>query len=78
MFDKGRVLPTPKLVYGGTGTMVPKLGVWNMRNMKFFDARSMDFFGFINITRMVNDNDINLFVRELSKSGQEMGIPRCS
>jgi len=70
----GRVLPTPKLVYGGTGTMVPKLGVWNMRNMKFFDARSMDFFGFINITRMVNDNDINLFVRELSKSGQEMGM----
>jgi len=39
----GRVLPAPKLVYGQneTSSLVPRDGVWNMKNYKFIDAKSM-------------------------------------
>jgi len=72
----GRVLPAPKLVYGQgeVSTMVPKDGTWNMRNLKFVDAKQMLHFGVINLTNQVNDQGINTFIASLKRAGQEMGI----
>ncbi len=79
----GRVLPAPKLVYGEreTCSIVPREGVWNMRNMKFIEAKSMNHFGLINITRC-GDREIDYFISALTKAGQDMGegilgFPKC-
>ena len=73
-FLKGRVLPPPKLAYGHneTATIEPRDGVWNMRNVKFIDARSMSHFGVINITR-TDDRAINTFIAALTAAGRDMG-----
>ena len=73
-FFLGRVLPTPKLVYGDkeSSTIIPRDGVWNMRNMKFIEAKSMNSFGLINITRC-GDREIDYFISSLTKAGREMG-----
>ena len=70
----GRVLPAPKLVYGDreSSTMVPKDGVWNMRSMKFIEAKAMNSFGLINLTRC-GDREIGFFISSLTKAGREMG-----
>ncbi|XP_046448978.1 protein argonaute-2-like isoform X2 [Daphnia pulex] len=72
---QGRVLPTPKLVYGDRecSSIIPKDGVWNMRNMKFIEAKAMNSFGLINITRC-GDREINFFIEALTKAGREMGM----
>ena len=71
----GRVLPAPKLVYGQgeVSTMVPRDGTWNMRNLKFIDAKKMLHFGVINLTNQLNDQGINTFISALTRAGQEMG-----
>ena len=73
----GRVLPAPKLVYGQneTSSLVPRDGVWNMKNYKFIDAKSMSHFGVINITR-TDDKAINTFIGALTAAGREMGMIR--
>ena len=70
----GRVLPAPKLVYGDreSSTMVPKDGVWNMRSMKFIEAKAMTSFGLINLTKC-GDREIGIFTSSLTKAGREMG-----
>lgn len=70
----GRVLPTPKLVYGDkeSTSIMPRDGVWNMRNMKFIEAKSMNAYGILNITRC-QDRDIETFVMALTRAGREMG-----
>jgi len=72
---KGRVLPAPKLSYGQneTSSVVPRDGVWNMRNLKFIDARVMSHFGVINITR-TDDRAINTFIGALTTAGRDMGM----
>lgn len=71
----GRVLPAPKLAYGAqeSSSIVPRDGVWNMRNTKFIEAKTMNHFGFLNITRCP-DQDIVTFVGALKRAGQEMGL----
>ena len=68
------MLPAPKLVYGDreSSTMVPEDGVWNMRSMKFIEAKAMNFFGLINITRC-GDREIKCFISSLTKACLEMG-----
>ena len=51
---------------------MPRDGVWNMRNLKFIDARSMSHFGVINITR-TDDRAINTFIAALTAAGRDMG-----
>uniref|UniRef100_A0A0P5QUR0 Argonaute-2 n=1 Tax=Daphnia magna TaxID=35525 RepID=A0A0P5QUR0_9CRUS len=72
---QGRVLPTPKLVYGDKEStpIMPRDGVWNMRNMKFIEAKSMNAYGILNITRC-QDRDIETFVMALTRAGREMGM----
>ncbi|XP_059352742.1 protein argonaute-2-like [Daphnia carinata] len=72
---QGRVLPTPKLVYGEKEStpITPRDGVWNMRNMKFIEAKSMNAYGILNITRC-QDRDIEIFVGALTRAGREMGM----
>ncbi|XP_046635455.1 protein argonaute-2-like isoform X1 [Daphnia pulicaria] len=72
---QGRVLPTPKLVYGDreSSSIVPRDGVWNMRKMKFIEAKSMNSFGLIDITKC-GDGAIDLFISALTKTGREMGM----
>ena len=43
-----------------------------MRNVKFIEAKSMNHFGLINITRC-GDREINTFIQALTRAGQEMG-----
>ena len=78
--SKGRVLPAPTLVYGQneTSIIVPRDGVWNMRNHKFIDAKSMSHFGVINIARdtRTDDRAINTFIDALTAAGRKMGIIR--
>lgn len=72
----GRVLPAPALVYGGdprNNTIVPREGVWNMRNQTFVDPRQMLRFGVLNISR-VRDDEIKRFVIALTESGRRMGM----
>jgi len=52
--------------------MVPRDGVWNMRNMKFIEAKAMNSFGIINVTRC-GDREIGLFMSSLTKVGRDMG-----
>jgi hypothetical protein len=52
--------------------MVPKDGVWNMRSMKFIEAKAMNSFGLINLTRC-GDREIGFFISSLTKAGREMG-----
>ena len=67
------MLPTPKLVYGdGEYYMVPRDGVRNMSNMKLIEAKAMNYFGIINVTRC-GDREIDLFMSSLTKVGREMG-----
>ena len=67
------MLPTPKLVYGdGEYYMVPRDGVRNMSNMKLIEAKAMNSFGVINVTRC-GDREIDLFMSSLTKVGREMG-----
>lgn len=70
----GRVLPAPKLAYGEreSSSIVPRDGVWNMANHKFIEAKAMEHYGFINITRC-SDQEIGTFVGALRRAGQEMG-----
>ena len=70
-------MPAPKLVYGQneTSSVVPRDGVWNMRNLKFIDAKVMTHFGLINITR-TDDRAINTFIGALTAAGKEMGMIR--
>lgn len=70
----GRVLPAPKLAYGiqESNTVIPKDGVWHMKNVKFVDARSMTHFGVMNITRC-QEKDINTFLDAVYRLGREMG-----
>ena len=77
LLSEGRVLPAPKLVYGQneTSSVVPRDGVWNMRTLKFIDAKVMTHFGLINITR-TDDRAINTFIGALTAAGREMGMIR--
>ena len=43
-----------------------------MRNMKFIEAKSINHFGLINITRC-GDREIGTFIQALTRAGQEMG-----
>ena len=52
--------------------MVPRDGVWNMRKMKFIEAKAMNSFGIINVTRC-GDREIGLFMSSLTKVGRDMG-----
>ena len=45
--------------------MVPRDGVWNMRNMKFIEAKAMNSFEVINVTRC-GDREIGLFMSSLT------------
>ena len=69
------MLPAPKLSYGQNemSSVVPRDGVWNMRNLKFIDARVMSHFGVINITR-TDDRAINTFIGALTAAGRDMGM----
>ena len=70
----GRVLPTPTLVYGEreSSPIVPRNGVWNMRNLKYVDAKSMSKYGVINTTRCSPQN-ISYFLDKLRETGLKMG-----
>ena len=67
------MLPAPKLDFGES-YMVPRDGVWNMRNLKFIEAKEMYSFGLINITKC-GDHETEFFISSLTKVGCEMGKP---
>lgn len=72
---RGRVLPTPKLVYGRNESqiIIPNDGVWNMTNMKLIEPKTLNCFGVINMTRCT-DKDVSTFLGVLMKAGGEMGL----
>ena len=71
---KGRILPAPTLAYGQLEStpLIPKDGVWSMKNVKFVDAKSMIHFGVLNITKC-SQKDIELFVEAVCRIGGDMG-----
>ena len=62
------------MVYGDreTSRVVPKDGTWNMRNLKFVDAKAIGKFGVLNIT-WVEEDHIQTFLKALGKATAEMG-----
>ncbi len=70
------MLSSPILVYGDkeSSKIDPIHGVWNMRNVKFIEAKEMYSFGLINITKC-GDHETEFFISSLTKVGCEMGKP---
>ena len=66
----------PVVVYGegeSSTMMVPKDGVWNMREMKFIDPKALNHFGLINTTECT-DHECDSFMASLISTAQEMGM----
>ena len=76
---KGRILPPPKLQYGGRtrAQAVPNQGVWDMRGKQFYHGIEIRVWAIACFApqRQVRDECIKVFVNQLQKISNDAGMP---
>jgi eukaryotic translation initiation factor 2C len=72
-----RVLPAPKVQYGGNSTHVPQDGSWNMRGKKFVVPMKIDSWAVLVCARSSSDEVkrfVSVFVRGCEDVGMAVGM----
>jgi eukaryotic translation initiation factor 2C len=76
---KGRVLPAPKLLYGGRtkATAVPNQGVWDMRGKQFHTGVEIKVWAIACFAQQqhVKENDLRNFTQQLQRISNDAGMP---
>jgi len=76
---KGRILPSPKLQYGGRNKMQanPCQGVWDMRSKQFYTGVEIRVWAVACFApqRTCTDHSIRLFIQQLQKISFDAGMP---
>lgn len=76
---RGRVLPPPKIQYGGDTRMqaTPNQGVWDMRGKQFHSGINIEVWAiacFAN-QRTCSDQHLRLFIKNLQRISEDAGMP---
>jgi len=76
---RGRVLPPPKLQYGGRTKQqaLPNQGVWDMRGKQFFSGVDIKDWAIACFApqRTVREDSLRTFTQQLQKISSDMGMP---
>ncbi|XP_078481805.1 protein argonaute-2 isoform X1 [Ciona intestinalis] len=76
---RGRVLPPPKIQYGGDTRMqaTPNQGVWDMRGKQFHSGISIDVWAIACFAhqRMCSDQHLRTFIKSLQRISEDAGMP---
>ena len=74
----GRILPPPKLQYGGRNRTqaLPNQGVWDMRGKQFYFGVSIDYWAIISFasSRVIKLESMNVFIAHLVKLSYDAGM----
>eukprot|EP01029_Cantina_marsupialis_P011809 TRINITY_DN262_c0_g1_i1.p1 TRINITY_DN262_c0_g1~~TRINITY_DN262_c0_g1_i1.p1 ORF type:complete len:990 (+),score=330.83 TRINITY_DN262_c0_g1_i1:54-3023(+) len=69
-----RILPEPMLAYGAKKTLKPRDGAWNMRDLKFVDAKELNCWGVVNFCGHLRYVDADAIVDKQVELMQNCGI----
>ncbi|TGZ63182.1 hypothetical protein CRM22_007061 [Opisthorchis felineus] len=76
---QGRVIPAPKIQYGGRtkAQASPQLGVWDMRGKQFFSGIEIKVWAIACFApqRIVREDSLRLFTLQLQKISNDAGMP---
>ncbi|KAF6775968.1 hypothetical protein AHF37_04519 [Paragonimus kellicotti] len=76
---QGRVIPAPKIQYGGRtkAQASPQLGVWDMRGKQFFSGIEIKVWAIACFApqRIVREDSLRLFTMQLQKISNDAGMP---
>ncbi|CAI5454435.1 unnamed protein product [Caenorhabditis angaria] len=76
---KGRLLPAPKLLYGGRtrATALPNQGVWDMRGKQFHTGIDVRVWAIACFAQQqhVKENDLRMFTAQLQRISNDAGMP---
>lgn len=75
----GRILPVPKLQYGGRSKtqVVPSQGVWDMRGKQLYQGIQIRVWAIACFAqqRVIGDDALRMFTNQLQKISQDAGMP---